>query len=242
VIYETHLRAAEEGAWSLEHGIAWESIDRDIASTERDIHAALHDAALIEGYLPVYAARLMQLVWDDVDATAVLSLELYEGLRHYTALKRYMDLVGYQNVDTSEEKLVAARARAMHVALEARDVTASLTQFMCSELFAAYFFLRLARRTREPVLQGLLQYMSRDEFRHSAGAGDVLERRIERGESMASDVLNAAEHFRHYGNDVVDVPVAEANDFEAIMAMNRKIRSVCGMALSDHYVDGARVD
>src|SRR5688572_9513094 len=88
VIYETHLRAAEESAWPLESGIAWESIDREVASQERDIHAALHDAALVEGYLPLYAARLMPLVWDDVDATAVLSLELYEGLRHYTALRR----------------------------------------------------------------------------------------------------------------------------------------------------------
>jgi hypothetical protein len=111
----------------------------------------------------------------------------------------------------------------------------SLTHFMCSELFAAYFFLRLARRTREPVLKELLQYMSRDEFRHSAGAGDVLKCRIDRGESKVSDVLSAGENFRHYGNDVVEVPVAEANDFEAIMAMNRKLRSTCGMALSEHY-------
>jgi hypothetical protein len=101
VIYESHLRTAEESAWPLESSIAWGAIDREIAYTERDIHAALHDAALIEGYLPLYAARLMHLVWDDVDATAVLSLELYEGLRHYTALKRYLELVGYQTADAS---------------------------------------------------------------------------------------------------------------------------------------------
>ena len=235
MIYESHLRAAEENAWPLESGIAWEAIDRDIASEEHDIHGALHDAALIEGYLPMYAARLMQLVWDDVDATAVLSLELYEGLRHYTALKRYLELVGYQTAGVSEEKLVAARARSMQAATRDDGVTAILTHFMCSELFAAYFFLRLARRTREPVLKELLTYMSRDEFRHSAGAGDVLKRRIDRNTSTVNEVLTAGEGFRHYGNDVVDVPVAETNDFEAIMAMNRKIRSICGLGLSEHY-------
>ena len=89
MIYEEHLRAAEAGAWSLE-SIRWPEIDRATALAERDILSALHDAALIEGYLPVFAPRLMRLLWDDVDATAILSLEMYEGLKHYTALKRYL--------------------------------------------------------------------------------------------------------------------------------------------------------
>ena len=113
VIYESHLRATEENAWPLDTSIAWDAIDLDVARTERDLHQALHDAALIEGYLPVYAARLMQLLWDDVDATAVLSMELYEGLKHFTALTRYLDRVGYQREEVSEATLVAARARAL---------------------------------------------------------------------------------------------------------------------------------
>ena len=91
MIYETHLRATEENAWPLDTTIAWDAIDLDIARGEHELHRSLHDAALIEGYLPVYAARLMQMLWDDVDATAVLSMELYEGLKHFTALARYLD-------------------------------------------------------------------------------------------------------------------------------------------------------
>ncbi|MGQ0642003.1 MAG: hypothetical protein ACT4P6_14730 [Gemmatimonadaceae bacterium] len=229
MIYESHLHAAEASAWPLDTSIAWDAIDRELAASEGDIHAALHDAALIEGYLPIYGARLMQVVWDDVDATAVLSIEMYEGLRHYTALKRYLELVGYQNADVSRDTLVAARTRSMQMEPNEHNVTASLTHFMCSELLAAYFFLRLSRRTREPVLRELLGAMARDEFRHSAAARDVLKGRVDRGEAAPSDVLSAAEHFRHYGSDVVDVPLAEANDFEAILAMNRKIESLCGV-------------
>jgi hypothetical protein len=81
---------------------------------------------------------------------------------------------------------------------------------MCSELFAAYFFLRIS------------------------SAGDVLKKRIDRDPAIASQVLSAAEHFRHYGSDVVDVPVAEENDFEAIMAVNRRIRLLCGLAPTEH--------
>ena len=234
MIYEAHLRATEENAWPLDTTIAWDAIDLKVASDERELHQALHDAALIEGYLPVYAARLMQLVWDDVDATAVLSMELFEGLKHFTALTRYLDRVGFQREAVSEARLVAARERALGLRYEQADLVAHLTNFMCSELFAAYFFLRIARRTNEPILRDLLGFMARDEFRHSASAGDVLKKRIDRDSAIVPQVLAAAEHFRHYGSDVVDVPVAEENDFEAIMAVNRKIRLLCGLAPTEH--------
>ena len=93
MIYEEHLRAAEAAAWSIE-SIRWAAIDRGAAREEPEILASLRDAAMIEGYLPTFAPRLMLLLWDDVDATAILSLELYEGLKHYTALRRYLDIVG----------------------------------------------------------------------------------------------------------------------------------------------------
>jgi acyl-[acyl-carrier-protein] desaturase len=234
VIYEAHLRATEENAWPLDTTIAWDAIDLEVARTEGELHRALHDAALIEGYLPVYAARLMQLLWNDVDATAVLSMELYEGLKHFTALTRYLDRVGYQREDASVAALVAARARSLAVEYTEGDLIAHLTNFMCSELFAAYFFLRISRRTAEPVLRDLLGYMARDEFRHSASAGDVIKKRIDSEPAVAAQVLAAAERFRHYGSDVVDVPVAEENDFEAIMAVNRKIRLLCGVAPTEH--------
>ena len=234
MIYETHLRATEENAWPLDTSIAWQDIDLEVARDERELHQALHDAALIEGYLPVYAARLMQLLWDDVDATAVLSMELFEGLKHFTALARYLDRVGFQRTEVSEATLVAARERALAIPYDKADLIRHLTNFMCSELFAAYFFLRISRRTNEPVLRDLLGYMARDEFRHSASAGDVLKKRIDRDPAVAGQVLAAAEHFRHYGSDVVDVPVAEENDFEAIMAVNRKIRLLCGLAPTEH--------
>jgi len=234
MIYEAHLRATEENAWPLDTAIAWDAIDLDAARGEGNLHRALQDAALIEGYLPVYAARLMQLLWDDVDATAVLSMELYEGLKHFTALTRYLDRVGFQREDVSAAALVAARERALSLRYDPAELTAHLTNFMASELFAAYFFLRIARRTREPVLRELLSYMSRDEFRHSASAGDVLKKRIDHDPAAKEQVLAAAERFRHYGRDVVDVPVAEENDFEAIMAVNRKIRLLCGLAPTEH--------
>jgi hypothetical protein len=233
MIYEEHLRAAESAAWSMST-IRWSAIDRGIARTEPEILAQLRDAALIEGYLPTFAPRLMLLLWDDIDATAILSLELYEGLKHYTALRKYLDVVGDEATRVSEQSLVAAREGTSGITYERDQIITYLTHFMCSELFAAHFFRRLGERTREPVLAELLGYMSRDELRHSAGAGALLKKRVAANPEVADEILAAAENFRHYGSDVVDIPLAEENDFEAIMAMNRKIRQLCGLAPTEH--------
>jgi hypothetical protein len=233
VIYEEHLRAAESVAWSM-GTIPWSKIDREIARAEPGILASLRDAALIEGYLPTFAPRLMLLLWDDVDATAILSLELYEGLKHYTALRRYLEIVGDEDAKVSERSLVTARGKTSGITYSRDEIITYLTHFMCSELFAAHFFRRLADQTREPVLAELLDQMSRDELRHSAAAGALLRKRIAANPDVASEVLAAAENFRHYGSDVVDIPLAEENDFEAIMAMNRKIRQLCGLAPTEH--------
>lgn len=234
MIYEEHLRAAETAAWSVETSIRWGAIDRGKARDEPEILASLRDAAMIEGYLPTFAPRLMLLLWDDVDATAILSLELYEGLKHYTALRRYLDVVGDEASRVSERALVAARERTGGITYHRDEIITYLTHFMCSELFAAHFFRRLAEQTREPVLAELLGYMSRDELRHSAGAGALLKKRIAANPEVVGEMLAAAENFRHYGSDVVDIPLAEENDFEAIMAMNRKIRQLCGLAPTEH--------
>lgn len=227
MIYEPHLYAAESAHWLLED-IGWDRIDRAAARNEGQLHQALHDAALIEGYLPVYASRLLQLLVDDVDATAVLSLELYEGLRHYTALKRYLDAVGFQPAAQADAALAGARAKASGADYSADRIVEHLTHFMGSEQLAAYFFLRIAEQTREPVLHDLLTQMSMDEQRHAAAAAAVLEARVRRDPSLAPRVSAAAEAFRHYGSDIVEVPVATPNDFEALAAFNRRVRQVVG--------------
>jgi hypothetical protein len=240
MMYEQHLAAAERNAWLLESGIDWDGIDLDAARSEPEVLDALHDAALIEGYLPLFVPRLMRILWDDVDATAVLSVELYEGLRHFTALKRYLDRVGHTPAAAMEAGLVEARRGALDVEADPDQILAHLTNFMCSELLAARFFLRLSRRTSEPVLKVLLGHMARDEYRHCAGAADLLRARLAADPTAVGAVLAAAESFRHYGSDVVEVPVAEANDFHSVLAVNRKVRQVCGVAPTEHLKEGMR--
>lgn len=236
MIYDDHLRATEASGWTID-SIRWEDINRGIARDEPEILASLRDAAMIEGYLPTFAPRMMLLLWDDIDATAILSMELYEGLKHYTALRRYLEIVGNPASEMTEKALVDARGGAQGITYERASIIKYLTHFMCSELFAAHFFRRLADHTREPVLAELLGFMTRDELRHSAGAGALLRKRIHQNPAVVDEIVDAAENFRHYGSDVVEIPLAEENDFEAIMAMNRKIRQLCGLAPTEHLME-----
>src|SRR5262245_988800 len=95
-LYAGHARAADRGAWSVERGIKWKEIDATVALSQPYILAKLRDAALIESFHPVNLSRLIRLFWDDIDAGVVFSLEMFEGFKHFHALRTYLDVVGYE--------------------------------------------------------------------------------------------------------------------------------------------------
>ena len=234
MIYERHLQASEQTRVNLLTGFEWDRIRPELALRTPEALAKLRDAALIESYHPVHIPHLMRVLWDDVEATSILSIEMFEGFRHFHGLRSYLDRVGYEPSIT-EEELVAVRRRALEL-LEARahsdDPIPLLVDFMGSEHFAGFFFTRLAREVEEPVLRTILDAFARDEFRHTQGIADVLERRVRRDPSLSERVLEAAARFRHYGNDAVEaVPTAEETDLTAIMAFSQRVEQVCGRSL-----------
>src|SRR5438309_4460135 len=118
-LYARHAAAADRAAWSVESDVEWRDIDRALALAQPDILAKLRDAALIESFHPVNLARLVRLTWDDIDAGVVFSLEMYEGFKHFHALRLYLDHIGYQPA-ISDAELVELRrtAAALHVGAE----------------------------------------------------------------------------------------------------------------------------
>lgn len=233
-LYVRHARAADRGSWSPEKDIRWEAIDARLAKTQPAILAGLRDAALIEAFHPVNLARLLKLTWDDVDASAVFSLELCEGFKHFLVLRRYLDAVGYEPAITDAEIVDMRRAGAA-VEPEPSELIPRLVEFMLSEHLAAYFFRRSAEQAREPVLAGLLRYLAADEVRHAQNAADLLAKRIAADAAVAPQVLEAAAHFQHFGTEAVDaVPVAFPGDAVAIRTFAGRIERLCGVRLVDH--------
>jgi len=211
-LYARTAAAADRGAWSVERDIDWKSIDRARAFDRPEILAQLRDAALIESYHPVNLARLLKATWDDVDASVVFSLELYEGFKHFHALRMYLDAIEYDPPITDAE-LVELRRGQADVDVE-DDLIERLVEFMLSEHLAHYFFRRLGEQTTEPVLADMLSRISADEVRHAQSASDLIEQAVG------------------------TVPVAQPGDPIAIQTFARRIERLCGVRLVDHIKSG----
>ena len=237
-LYARSASAADRGVWSVERDIAWSSIDSVRAHARPEILTALRDAALIESYHPVNLARLMKATWDDVDASVVFSLELYEGFKHFHALRTYLEAIRYEPAITDEE-LVDIRRDQSGVELDRDEIIDRLVEFMLSEHLAHYFFRRLGEQSEEPVLSDLLSKIAADEVRHAQSASDLIAKRISADSSLIPRVLDAALHFHHFGEQAIGtVPVAEAGDPIAIQTFARRIERLCGVRLVDHIKQG----
>jgi len=235
-LYARHARAADRGAWSVERDIRWRDIDRARALAQPEILAKLRDAALIESFHPVNLSRLIRFAWDDVDAGVVFSLEMYEGFKHFHALRMYLDAVGYEPRITDDE-LRQIRQRADRGDLDHTDLVAPLVEFMLSEHLAAYFFRRLSEQAQEAQLRALLALIAADEVRHAQAASDLIAQRIAAHPELVPNVLRAAADFRHYGEEAVGdghVPIAMEGDDIAIRTFATRIQRLCGMRLVDH--------
>ena len=238
-LYARHAAAADRGGWSVERDVRWRAADRGRAVARPDIRAAVRDAAVIESFHPVHMGELLEAAWDDVDAGAAFSLELYEGFKHFHALRTYLDLVGYEPAITDDELVSvrrSARADAADAAAAERGLVERLVDFMLSEHLAHYFFRRLGEQAPEPVLAELLSLIAADEVRHAQSASDLIAKRVAADRArVVPRVLHAATHFQHFGERVVAaVPVAMPGDPLAIRSFARRIERLCGVRLVDH--------
>jgi hypothetical protein len=239
MIYDEYLTQAELQRWILEADVAWNRVDAALARTQPELLDELRDSALIESYFPVYTTQLMRALWDQVDATAVFSIQLYESYKHFYVLNRYLEVVAYRPIAAEEIIEVRRRNRERQVA----DGVSELARYMVSEHFAAYFFLRLARQVSERVLRQIMDFIARDEFRHSQFAFDLLETRLRQDPACRPRVLAAGLNFRHVGADVVaKVPISEKNDLQAILTLNKKMHRLCGVSLTEFAKAGWPAD
>src|SRR5919197_3585429 len=226
MIYDEYLTQAELQRWIVEIDVAWNTVDREIALSQPTLLDQIRDSALIESYFPIYTTRLIRALWDQIDATAVFSIQLYESYKHFYVLNRYLEAVDYRPI--TPEELVEIRQRNLDAAVD--DAIGELARYMISEHFAAYFFLRLSRQADEPVLRKIAGFIAKDEFRHAQFAFDLLDPRIRGNEGARQRCLAAADNFQHLGSDVLaNVPISQKNDLQAIITLDQKMHRLCGV-------------
>ncbi len=235
--YTRLAAAADRGHWSVERDVRWDDVDAERAHTRPDLLAQLRDAALIESFHPVHLGWLLAELWDDVDGGVAVSLELYEGFKHFHALRTDLDAVAYEPAITDAE-IVAIRETGRRAGPRGTLVE-RLVEFMLSEHLASYFFRRVGEQAPDPVLAELLALVAADEVRHAQAASDLIAARIARDPGVVPAVLDAAAGFRHFGDQAVDdVPVALPGDALAIRSFARRVERLCGVRLVDHLKQG----
>jgi hypothetical protein len=228
MIYADYLSTAEMQRWNLDTDIAWDEVNTTLALSQPDILQRVRASALIESFFPIFTCRAMDQLWDDIAATAVFSIQLYESYKHFHVFNQYLHRVAYDPID--DEEIAAIRRRNLELRYE--DGTRLLTQYMMSEHFAAFHFMTDAKLAREPVLRRILTLVGHDELRHTQFAYDLLALRIQRDRLESAKVHEAARSFRHIGLQVVsEIPIAEKNEFAAIITMSQKIRRLTGEPL-----------
>lgn len=231
--YARLAAAADRGRWSVERDIRWSAVDRVRAHERPDLLAQLRTAALIESYHPIHLGWMLHDSWDDVDAGAAIALDLYEGFKHFHALRSYLDAVGFEPAITDAE-LVVLRALA-RAAGPKGTLVERLVEFMLSQQLASYFFRRVGEQATDPVLAELLAFIAADAVRHAEAASELLAARMDRDPGLVPAMLDAAVHFHHLGEQAVpDVPVALPGDPLAIRSFARRIERLCGVRLVDH--------
>lgn len=230
-IYDHYLTQAELQRWILDADVSWDRVDAAAAMEQPWLLDQIRDSALIESYFPIYTTRLIRALWDDVDATAVFSIQLYESYKHFYVLNRYLEAIDYRPITAAEISAI----RASHLDTTVGDPVAELARYMISEHFAAHFFLRVSRQAAEPVLREISRFLAQDEFRHTQFAADLLEARVTADPSAGDRIMRAGVNFTHVGAEVVpQVPVSEKNDLAAILTLNKRLRRLCGVSLSDY--------
>jgi hypothetical protein len=223
--YAEYLSTSEMQRWFLETDIPWDEIDLEAARSGPEILQRVRDSALIESFFPILTPRVLDVLWDDTTATAIFSVQLYESYKHFHVFNLYLERIGWHPL--TEDEIIEVRRR--NVGLKYDSATRVLTQYFMSEHFAAHAFFKDSRAAKEPVLKRILHLVAQDEVRHSQFGYELLLRRVERDPAERAVVLDAARHFTHFGALVVpEVPIAQKNDFAAIVGINQRLTRLCG--------------
>lgn len=226
--YGDYLTTSEMTRWILDTDIEWDAINPSLALSQPDLLDRVRESALIESFFPIFTPRALDLLWDNPTATALFSVQLYESYKHFHVFAQYLEAVGYRPI--SEGEIVEIRRR--NISFRYECPVRLLTRYMMSEHFAAHHFFKDSRQCAEPVLQHILQLVAKDEVRHCQFAYELLGDYLAAHPETQGAVLDEAAHFKHLGELVVaQMPVAEKNDFAAILAVHRKLERLTGQRL-----------
>lgn len=194
-LYARHSTAADRGRWSVTTDIRWGDIDIQRAKRQPEVLRAVRSAARELSAHSGAVARMLVAVIRDVHACAVLTLDLHDGLKHFHALRTYLDTVEFSPA-LSDEELGDARGADNEPASRFEDCTSALVACLFTQHMASAHIRHLCARTEEPVLAELLSFIAADEARHARMVSDLIALRVTADRETGVRVAREAESLR----------------------------------------------
>ncbi len=221
-LYTRHVAATDRGSWSLISDVRWGDIDARKARAQPDTLETLRRLVLALSRRGAAAARLLSRAADDPHASAALTLELWNGLKHVHALRTYLDSVDGPRVSDADLAEVRSGPDA--------PAETSFTEAFIGTLFLQHAFAAAVRhlgaRAEEPVLAELLSLIAADDFRSGQVGLDLMALRLAGGRTTAAEVRSAVERERKSVNDW------PADDLTA-QNFTRRMEELCEQAAPD---------
>ncbi len=161
--FDKFFRIHEKVMWQF-NDLDYSSIKKELLTPE-DI-GAIRGAMLVESHNPVYTARILDYFRQDHELTSFVVTWAYEEMKHYAALKTYLEATGM--VDAKELLKELDETRAGPWGEEEMNMTRvqSFTYTTLQEQVTGLFYKRFAESTKEPLLKTILNLVSKDEYRH----------------------------------------------------------------------------
>ena len=150
---------AEKARWQITE-IPWSQIDK--SKVDEGLIKLVKSIAFSEFTTFSATRSFMELFAEDIDFTQWLAVWLYEETKHPHVLAKWLSMVGEP---VSGQFLVDGR----QITPMSRSKVEILTFNIISEIVAGSTYLHGKNLIPEPVLQGILENMGKDEMRHSVG-------------------------------------------------------------------------
>lgn len=194
-LYARHSAAADRASWSVTADVRWGDIDIHGAHRQPELLRAVRSAARELSAIGAQTARMMVLAVRDVHACAALTLDLYDCLKHFHALRTYLDTVEFAPA-LSDEELADVRDVQPGSASWLEDCTTALTTCLMTQHVASVHFRHLCARADEPVLAELLSFIAADEARHGQILSDLLSLQMQTDPTVGARILSHAQQLR----------------------------------------------
>ena len=227
-LHARHSAAADPGRWSVTTDIRWGDIDIQRAQRQPEVLRAVRSAARELSVHSAAVARMLLAVIRDVHACAVLTLDLHDGLKHFHALRTYLDTVEFSPA-LSDEELADARGADNEPASRFEDCTSALVACLFTQHTASAHIRHLCARTEEPVLAELLSFIAADEARHARMVSDLIALRVTADPEAGARVASQAEHLRN-GLKQHGTLQGWARDDVAVQAFMHHVEALIGRA------------